>query len=289
MGALLRSGFGSGVTLSAPLDSPGTTWYHTLNGGDADGLNSFDDWPGLDAGTGMRQQTFIDEGKVFTDYLVTELRDVIGPRGVTTKVLYHQMIQDDIDTGNTSRSQWVNQPGQTRGTPWHIRYDLMLNTETPTRLAAGSDWYMLTEIWWDQTSIAFRANWDGGEGKMIWKIDRKVTNIWEVLGTVVRVPLGEWFKFDVFMWDSLSDGTARIFMNNELAASYRGNTDLGGAIDRLQSPKCYTGGPTLAAGPLDQHIDNFELHDSWDSGTCPAMDHPVRGHPIAAVAPVGTV
>lgn len=153
-------------------------------------------------------------------YAFQEIRT--DPDDASKKVLYAQVIDDDINTPSTSRAQLsigfndgVNLP------IYHTSHRMYLHKDIGhlTNFSADITWFTLFEIWNEHVPTwtgdqAGSARWSlsihksKGTGQaLFWEIDAQFTQpqevifkpIWGESNKMVPIPLGKWFTLDLYM------------------------------------------------------------------------------------------
>ena len=91
---------------------------------------------------------------------------------------------------------------------------------------------------------------------------------WDVYNTTVPVPVGEWFKFEVF-WHRSSGSDGRVWMavNGQVIVDHYGsNMGVNNAsINRIMMPNLYSS----TSYPIYQWVDDVQIWDGFPSDAAP--------------------
>ncbi|MGZ0019035.1 hypothetical protein [Nitrosomonas sp. wSCUT-2] len=286
---LFRSNFGSGVTLSAPYA------FYT------NGKGAWQQFTGIDKETGYSwplnvlgsrfsgiQLITIDPvtSTTINDYVTNQIRSVSGPKGKTVNEIFQnvKIIGNPGQAGSQSPFLFVRPytAGDVKNlymTYW-IKY--------PADLADKLDATISSANW--RVQFEFKTGGYGGndgsgdyriitnimkgaDGKLYWLTvgdnnangpDPKTT-YWVEVNRAVPIPVGEWFKFEVY-WNrsSGSDGRFWAAVNGQEIVDHYGSNmgDYNLPITRIMPHNTYSGG----YGPVESHITGFEIWDDFPCG-----------------------
>jgi hypothetical protein len=299
---LFHSGFeGGALSILPALDCWGTGCWQDLVGLDA--LTSFT-WPGNVWGGGGKFLMLTDPVHITPltvgDYLFNRMEWVPGRGGSDTTALRQQISRNVNGTGpmgtSSSQNELVFMPQQESGDMYvsfwmKLQPDLlekMTNLPDGAGISGGGTWRALFEFKTGTRDTSGGALDNGdyrlaayvmtyGGGQPYWAIlgDNNAgggapgTNRWQVENRNIAVPIGDWFKFEVF-WhrSSSSDGRVWMAVNGQILADRHGpNTGAWNMpINRIMAPVLYAG----SAMPIYQWVDDLEI---WD-GFPPAGNNP---------------
>lgn len=280
-----RSGFEEGVTLGAPVLRFGQ-WRQELAGADA----GFDwatalggrptDFQYLVSGTDARDAAELRR------FVETRIDSVPGRDGRPTRALY-QALRGKGSIGQTQNDFIIfDMPEAAAG---YVRYWLKLQPDLLDVMAAAGDWRVLFE--WKETpqfttlppGIDFQYRWlvllsrhkpnrESPVDAIVWKVEGDIvtpdlaakgtpwTDDWTLWNRELRVPLGEWFRFEAY-WRLAPDGGGRlvVWADGRLVADARQRTQAGWARGKLYLMENYVGAEPLRRGETYQWIDDLEL------------------------------
>lgn len=309
---LFRSNFGPGVTVNAPTNffSSGKGALQHITGIDKETGYS---WPVKAFGTNFSGLMLITKDAVTSatigDYITNEIRSVSGPKGKTINEIFQNVkIKGDVGEAS-SQSPYMFNRSSTLGdvkdfymTYW-IKYPADLTEKLDPTVSAGN--------WRAHFSFktgGYNGNDSSGDyriainilkdtdGNLYWltKGDSDangpvpITTYWRDDNRVVPVPVGEWFKFEVYSHRSSgSDGRFWAAVNGQEIVDYHGPNmgDYDLPITRIMPHNTYSGG----YGPIEAHITGFEIWDGFpcgDSVSCYDFD---KAAPTIPASPKGTL
>lgn len=295
---LFSSGFeGGAMSIVPPWDCWGTGCWQDLVGRDS--ITGFT-WPGTIGDGGGKFLILTDPVQTTPqnvgEYAFNRMETVPGPRGSSTTAL-RQQISKNVNGTNpmgTSPSQnefvftplretsdlyvsyWMKLqpdlvekmtnlpggPGISGGGTWRAIFALKTGGRTSWNTPADNGDYRIeayvmtygskTPYW----TILADNNAGGGAPDI---------NRWHIENRNVPVPVGEWFKFEIFWHRSASaDGRVWMAINGQTIADRRG-PNVGAwnmPINRIMAPILYSG----SAMPIYQWVDDVEIWDGFPSG-----------------------
>jgi hypothetical protein len=255
------------------------------------------------------------------DYTFNQIVSLTGHNGTPTRALYQQITQSgccgqEPQTGATQIAFQIQPGPEPMGTAGdlYISYWLKIQADLKTQLDP-QNWRALF-AW--KTAGDYRlsvaaASWGDGcpgqtklPGQVFWRfMGDNVANgnlpaetFWRIDNCSVRVPIGEWFKFEVF-WhrgSNFNDQSGRAWMavNGQVVAdvssanltnvvcvpppgvsSCSPNTSMRGVnnalIDRITPSAVYGGGPY----PMYEWLDDLQIRNGFPSG---CSDPPCAPH-----------
>ncbi|MGZ0020678.1 hypothetical protein [Nitrosomonas sp. wSCUT-2] len=281
-GLLFKSNFGAGISINAPHN-----FYATGNG-------AWQEITGLDSETGYSwpvkafgarfsgvQLITIDPvtSETIGNYIVNEIRKVVGPNGESVNALYQNVKIKGAVGQAGSQAPFVFVRPYTAGdvkdlylTYW-IKYPADLADKLDATVSSGN---------W-RTQFEFKTGgYDGNDGSGDYRI---ITNIykhtdgklyWMTKGDsqangpipritywlednrVVPVPVGEWFKFEVFWHRSRGkEGRFCAAVNEREIVKYQGSTmgEYNLPVTRIMVNNAYSGGH----GPVESYTTGLEI------------------------------
>jgi len=269
---LFWSGFEDGVSVGAPRDCYSAGCWQDLVG--ADSASGFR-WPpkiagtsGLQvrAGTGSNPTT-----STISDYIVNEIQTVTGRTGAPTRA-HHVVIKRTSCTGTASQNPapdcaaqapYLLRPTSEPG-DLYISFWRKLDPTLLQKLVNG--WHVVFE--WktagDYRVIGQIVNYGGA--RPYWQITAdNVANggltyerFWRVENRTAPVPIGQWFKFEVF-WHRSKGADGRVWMAvngqkliDKFGPNYGVNSN---PIDRIFLLQLYT----AATYPIEQWTDDVQI------------------------------
>lgn len=264
---LFKSGFEEGVTLNPNLDMYDRGGWQHING--VDSVTGFNWPPKIGVPCTMRFQMIlgqrVDAVTMKRDYIENRIETVTGPRGTPTRALY-QLIKKAGEgfccTQDTFMLQPTGEPGDMYVSFWlKLQPDLLEKNRESWKAIfewkTAGDYRVTTQILTYGGSAFWRTQGDNVANGNLPK-----ETFWRVENHDVPVPIGEWFKFEVFWHRSAgSDGRVWAAINGKVIANHYG--PLMGVhqkpIDRIMIPNLYQGGAT----PHYQWVDDLEIWDGF--------------------------
>ena len=220
-------------------------------------------WPDDLPGSG--KQNFFNyvvyKDKDYSEYIETKIVDVAGRDGNPTKALYQAIKKDDRDNPELSRNQYNMYPSATdKFEQMYVKYWIKFQPDLD-KIMPKPSWRMIME--WYESGRDYRFNLQvirpKKGGRLRWRIiakklkPKRVTD-WIETNNRIRVPVGEWFKLEVF-WKHSSgpDGRLLVKVNDAKVFDHIGRNKLNSHIWAYNPFKCY--------GRTDYYhwIDDFEI------------------------------
>lgn len=294
---LFSSGFESGTTLRAISQSDCFTtgcWQYV----DGTDLSTGFTWPpSLWGGSPTAIQLLADHAVDATnvrDYGFNQLITLTGHTGNRTQVLYSSVTQSGCCGGDSqdavagaSQNAFQIQPASESGDlyiSYWLRFqpdlDRQLNAPNPgwryvfswkTGSSGGvndGDYRVIVQIvtWCPGALFCWETRGDNAAGS------ESYVEYWLVQNMTVPVPIGEWFKFEVFWHRSTgADGRFWAAVNGNVIADHSGPNKIAKDINRILLTDAYGSGRF----PMYQWLDDLRLYDSFP-GDCP--DPPCAAH-----------
>jgi hypothetical protein len=269
---LFWSGFEGGVSVGAPRDCYASGCWQDLLG--TDSASGFTWPPRIGGGGGQFQvRSGTDSApstSTITNYIVNDIQTVTGRSGAATRAL-HALMNQTSCTGTASQNgspcsaqdPYLLQPTSEPG-DLYISFWRKLDPTLPQKLING--WHVVFE--W-KTTGDYRINAQvvnyGGVAPY-WQITAdNVANgglpaqeFWRVTNQSVPVPIGQWFKFEVF-WHRSNGTDGRVWMavnGQKILDKFGPNIGVNGnPIDRIFLTQLYT----AATYPLEQWTDDIQI------------------------------
>jgi hypothetical protein len=265
---LFWSGFEDGVSVGAPRDCYSAGCWQDLVG--TDSVSGFSWPPKIAGGTGAFQvrANTASTPSTITDYIVNDIQTVTGRAGVPTRAL-HTLIKQNGCTGKAPQGECAAQapyllqpptePGDLYISFWRkfqpdLLEKLVKSWHVVFEWKSAGDYRVIAQIvnyggappWWE-----IRADNDANGG-----LARE--EYWRVNNRAVRVPVGEWFKFEAF-WHRSEANDGRVWMavnGQKLADQFGPNIGVNNnPIDRIFLTQLYSG----ASYPLEQWTDDVQI------------------------------
>jgi hypothetical protein len=276
---LFSSGFEPSTTLSAPYGCWGPQFggcWQDITGIDS---TTAGNWANVVWGAPGIFQLLADAPVTATtvrDYMFNEILTVTGHNGTPTRVLYSQVTQSGCCGGDPQSGATQNgfqiQPN-TEGGDLYIRYWLKFQPDLDKQLASPNWRYLFS---WktvsDYRTVVQVVSWCIG-APLCWEIrgDNAAGNApyvmyWDEYNTTVPVPVGQWFKFEVFWHRSTGpDGRVWMAVNGQPIVDHRGPNKIVDSINRIFLSDVYSG----TAYPLYQWMDDLEIWDGFPPDAAP--------------------
>jgi len=270
---LFWSGFEDGVSVGAPYGCYAAGCWQDLVG--TDSASGFSWPPRIAGGDGVFQARsgVASTATTLSSYIVNDIQTVTGRTGAPTRA-HHALIKQNSCTGTASQGHCATQdpylvrPGSEPG-DLYISFWRKLPPDILRKLV--NTWHVVFE--WKTagdyrvgTSIVtysgtpyfeIRADNDANGGL-------PYQEFWRVNNTSVRVPVGEWFKFEVF-WHRSNGTDGRVWMalnGQKLVDKFGPNIGANSApIDRIFLTQLYSGGTY----PLEQWTDDVQIWSTFPS------------------------
>jgi hypothetical protein len=275
---LFSSGFEGASALMAPSGFYGTGAWQGLVG--TDSVTGFAWPPNIWGGGATQFQLLVDapvNALTIDNYMVNQIQTVTGRNGNPTRVLYSEIKQSGCcganpQGGGPTQDPFMIQPAGEQG-DLYISYWFKFQPDLVQKMTP-QNWRTFFE--W-KTAGDYRVNiyvvsWGGGcggvkpNGPLYWQIrgDNEANGglpyqeFWKVENCSNAVPVGEWFKFEVF-WhrSSGADGRVWVAVNGQVIADHYGpNKGINNApINRIMLTNLYSG----SAYPIYQWVDDLEI------------------------------
>jgi len=291
---LFESGFEGGVSVSQPSECWGTGCWVDMVGTDA--ISGYT-WPAnLWGGSGrflILSDPVSTTAQTISNYAFNRVEPVTGPRGAPSQALFQQITQNvngtapmgtaptqnefqflpKADTGDTYVSYWLKLqpdlvqkmtnlpegPGISGGGTWRAFFAAKTGGQTAWGGPADNGDYRIEAYvrTFGNSQPYFAVVGDNNAGG-----GAPLVNNWSVENRNVPVPVGQWFKFEIF-WhrSSGSDGRVWVAVNGQTIADRRG-ANVGAwnmPFNRVMAPIVYSGG----AMPVYQWVDDVEIWDGF--------------------------
>ena len=317
--ALYTTDFSPPQTTLSPLSFPnGTTEFsrditgiNEATGGQQaiipfNGLRSFDQ---LIVGAPVTVSTI-------GNYMESKIQQVTGPNGTPVYALYQGIKTNTAPQGtgaqNTLTIYRGENPNMADTGDFYYTYWFKYQPDLADKLIQSQgNWRLLSQFKTVEVNgisdyrISTYVYKNSSTGQLYWHVQGDGVNPqgtanlihWQVNNTTVPVPVGAWFKYEVFVHRAASNNssTGRFWaaINGRVIADYsdgpkstNGHNDGSGGlrgpyvlpINRIMLANNYSGGPATAASPLYQWLTGLEIWDGFPCGV---------GKSCAKPAPVG--
>ena len=272
---LFRSGY-EGATALLPIlsaDCWGTGCWQGITG--IDTTTGFT-WPPRVQGGGSRFQVLANTSvspATVLNYIQNQIQTVTGPKGNPTRAMYSQITQRG---GGATQDPYMIQPGSDVR-ELYISQWIKFQPDFVDKLNAGDPWRDVFEwkTYAPGADTDYRVelavvNWSRGSSPQ-WQMrgDGWVPSyqtFWQINNTSVPVPVGQWFKLEVY-WKRSSGSDGRVWMavNGQVLGDRRG-PNMGPAnapINRIMMNQLYTGGGL----PAYQWADDVQIWSTFPTAT----------------------
>jgi hypothetical protein len=212
-------------------------------------------------------------------YMFNEIQSVIGPKGVPTRAMYSEITKRG---GDSTQNPFQLLPAS-ESPHLYISQWVKLQPDMFEKMRAGT-WRDLFE--WKTTDTDYRvelAMVNYGGGTPFWQIRGdgwipRYQEYWRVQNKAVPIPVGRWFKLEVF-WHRSSGSDGRVWMavDGQVIADRRG-PNMGpnkSRINRVMVNQLYGGG----SYKMYQWIDDLQI---WSAFPTAAPGDPWYDPPYAA-------
>ena len=263
---LFWSGFESGVSVGAPRDCYASGCWQDVLGTDA--TTGFAWPPRIAGGTGQFQDRsgVASTPTTLSSFIVNDIQTVTGRNGTPTRAL-HQLLKQNSCTGTAGQGGCATQdpyllqpaaePGDTYISFWR-KFDPALLQKLVSNWNVLFEWKTAGDYRIDAMVVTYSGppqfqitadnNANGGLPKQ---------EFWRVVSTA-SVPIGQWFKFEVF-WHRSKGSDGRVWMavnGQKILDKFGPNVGVNNApIDRIFLAQLYTGGTY----PIEQWTDDVQI------------------------------
>ena len=269
---LFRSGFEGTVAIGAPTNCFTTGCWQAIVG--TDSVTGYS-WPPAIWGGGGNFQMIVDAAVTAStvgNYMTNQIQTVTGHNGNQTRALYNAITQSgccgtNSQGGGATQDPYILLPQNESG-DLYISYWIKFQPDLVQKQTPQT-WRVLFE-WKTQGDYRVIAQVVTYGGTPWWQIvgDNNANGglayqrFWEVQNLTVPVPIGEWFKYEVF-WHRSTGNDGRVWMaaNGQVIADHYGpNVGVNGAaINRIMMPNLYSGG----SYPIYQWMDDVEIWNGF--------------------------
>jgi hypothetical protein len=277
---LFSSGFENATNLGTPYGcwgpASGGCWQDIAG---TDGTTGYS-WPPSLWGGGGSVQLLADasvDATTVRNYMFNQLVTVAGHTGAQTKALYSQVTQSGccgqnpqgsgatqsvfqlrpaFEGGDLYVSYWVRFQSDLAQqlAPQNWRYLFSWKTGTPGGANDGDYRVEVNVVTWGNVPPYWLVRGDNAAGSLPY------SEFWRVENNTAPVPVGQWFKFEIFWHRStLNDGRVAVAVNGQVICDrYGPNIGANSApINRIMIGAVYGGGPY----PMYQWVDDLQI---WD-------------------------
>ena len=294
---LFKTNFGAGVTLAAPSSMSSTASWQDLKGTDAQTGFSFpvsalgSDRTGLQLIGAHRMTGAALRTDNLNEYFGNELRTTTGPDGKPASEIFFNLRKKDEpvgkggsqiplminrpstigDTGDVYISYWFKHRAdlaaqldhKVSAGNWRVQFEFKtggFKDPAKGKEAYAGDYRISTTILKskDEGKLYWRSKGDNSANMESFMPGWKRVTYWTVENDTVPVPVGEWFKFEVFWHRSNgSDGRYWAAVNGQVIADHLGPNmgEYNLPITRIMVTNVYTGG----YGPVQGEMTGLEI------------------------------
>ena len=213
--------------------------------------------------------------------MFNEIRSIAGPKGAPTHALYSEVLQSGCcgtasqdkrsgatqnaleiapaaEDGDLYLSYWLMyQPDLARQLdPPRPNWRYLFSWKTGSPRRNDGDYRVVVQIatWCPGASLCWETRGDNAAGTAPY------VEYWRVQNTFVPVPVGRWFKFEVFWHRSAgSDGRFWAAVDGRVIADRRGPNRREKPINRILVANVYGSG----AFPMYQWMDDLRIYDGF--------------------------
>jgi len=283
---LFSSGFEPNTTLRpvAQIDCFSTGCWQYIDGSD---LSTTSTWPpNIWGGSPTAIQLLADhavDATTVRDYAFNQILNVTGHAGSSTRVLYSQLAQSgccgggsqEAVAGATQNAFQIQPVGET--SDLYISYWLKFQPDLDKQLNPPNPNWRYLFSWktgspggvndGDYRVVVEVATWCLGGVPFCWETrgDNNAggdpyVEYWRVQNTAVQVPVGQWFKFEVFWHRSTgNDGRYWAAVNGQVIVDRSGPNKIDKSINRIFVSNVYGSGPY----PMYQWLDDLKIYDGF--------------------------
>ncbi len=277
-GLLFWTHYEGTTALAPPADCYEKGCWQPITGSDP--TTGFSWPPAINGGTAEFQLLVDPPGSLdpagLNDYMYNEVQSVVGHNGVPTQAMFSRILQSgccgrdssqDAQSGSTQEPYMIF-PGSDVGERYLSEW-VMLQPDLVPVMSAGT-WRDLFE--WKTTDIDYRIqlsilNYNGSPPHWVMSGDSHVPSyqeFWRIENTTVPVPVGEWFKLEVYWKRSTgSDGRVWMAVNGQVIGDQPG-PNVGpnnSPINRIMASQLYSG----SVYPIFQWVDDLQIWSGFPS------------------------
>ncbi|MBV6448256.1 hypothetical protein [Nitrosomonas sp.] len=284
---LFKSNFGKGVVLNAPTAFSTNSAWQPLTGTDSETGYS---WPVAALGSDLSAVQLITVDPITPDtignYITNVIRSITGPKGTAVNELFQNVkIKAPVGTGGSQAPLMIKRPSALGDVnDLYITYWFKYPTDFPSKLdntVSAGNWRAQFEF----KTGGYNSNnsvgdyrlviniLKGADGALYWRTsgDNQANAPWPRIeywaeeNHAVSVPVGKWFKFEVY-WHRSSGSDGRIWAavdGQEIVDYYGPNMgDYNLPITRIFVNNAYSGGYAT----VESHSTGLEIWDGFPCG-----------------------
>lgn len=302
---LYKMDFGADTILYPPYIAYSTAGWQDIAGTDPSGkFGPINVWGATKSGFDMIADVPVT-ASTLGNYVTTQIQQIAGPDGKTIPALFQNVKQSNAGSGGHTQNAFmiyrgkVDSGDKTDTGDAYYSYWFKFQPDLNTQLNAGSgSWRVMSE--WKTGGM--NNTWKGdyriltsvirdGSGRLYWNTQgdnnanyfTSVQRFWTVTNNTVPVPVGQWFKYEVFWHRSNgSDGRYWAAVNGQPIVDHWG-PNMGVynlPINRIMLTNNYSGGKT----PSQQWLTGLEI---WNGFPC-GVGVSCYGKPTEVPAPTPT-
>jgi len=279
---LFWSGFNSATALASPTNCYSNGCWQSVTGTDS---NTGSTWPPSINGGSAQFQMIANSSSGSTtsnigNYISNQIQTMTGHTGAQTQAMYSEILQSgccgtnsQANSGGSTQDPYIIQPSSDVK-DMYISEWVMLQSDLVQKMSAGT-WRDLFE--W-KTSDSTGSSGTGPDfrveltiatygGTPYWFMSGNgyvptYTEYWRINNTSVPVPIGKWFKLEVF-WHRSSGSDGRVWMavNGQVIGDHYGSNvgPNGSPINRIMMTQLYSGGTF----PISQWLDDVQIWSTF--------------------------
>ena len=288
---LFKTDFGSDAELYPPKIAYSVAGWQDIAGTDikTGSLGPIALWGATQSGFDMIASTTVTLSTL-SNYVTNEIQQVTGPAGNPVNALFQNLKISNAapPTWGSSQNAFMirrglvdsGQQGDTGDVYYTYWFKFQSDLHTQLGTGNGDNWRVMSE--WKTGGL--NNTWKGdyriitsviqdSNGRLYWQTDGdNVANgistkqiYWHINNTTVPVPVGKWFKYEVF-WhrSSGSDGRYWAAVDGQVIADHKGSNmgiyNL--PINRLFLTNAYSGGKA----PIQQWLTGLEIWNGFPCG-----------------------
>jgi len=284
---IFKSNFGNGVTVSAPYGyyTSGTGAWQDLTGLDSETGYNWSNKPLNADFFGMQLITYdLISSTTIDSYIHNEIQEVIGPKGTLSKILFQTVKKKPVALGSSQDPLLLKRPwtvGDVKDL--YISYWFKHKPDLAAQLdplISSGNWHAQFEFKTGGYKDTYGGDYriqttimKGTDNKLYWmsRADNNANaglppdDYWRVDNHTVPVPVGSWFKFEVYWHRSTgSDGRYWAAVNGQVIADYFGK-NIGSSnlpITRIFIDTTYSGGYP----PIESRMTGLEIWSGFPCG-----------------------
>jgi hypothetical protein len=279
---LFWTGFEAGASLTTPYNCYGNGCFQTFSGTDS---STGYTWPLSLKGGNSEFQMISNSSTAPTpttidSWIKNSIRQVTGHKGNTTNALYTEVSQSGCcgtngQGGGSTQDAFLLGPKSEPGDIYISKW-VMLQPDLLDKMRAGDPWRAIFEwkegktgddgafrvslqiVAYNNTPLTWMVRWDNLAGPQ----PAGMVEYYRKYNSTVPVPVGQWFKMEIFWHRSTgADGRTWFAVNGQVIDDHFGpNIGVTNApINRIFANQVYSGSPY----PIYQWTDDMQVWQGW--------------------------